>query len=286
MAKVTVIPYNPELQELVELRTNIVYAEPEGEKLAMHLVKPRWKSDGEGFPLVVFIQGSCWSKPDQFFAMAELSRLARRGYVIASVTHRACKKTGGAAFLQDVKSALRFLRAHAAEYDIDKERVCAWGTSSGGNTALLLGLTADDPRFESEVCAGESTRVQVVVDCFGPTDLCKMAYEEYASPIHDERDLWYALGNSQDEAACRAGLEMLSPITYARPGQDYPPFLLLHGDADKSVLYEDTETFFHQMDACGYDVELVRVTDAPHEGSFWSRPLMELIFDFIERKIG
>lgn len=286
MAKVTVIAHNPELRELVDVRANIVYAQPDGETLAMHMARPRWSSGGKGFPLVVFIQGSGWTKPDQFWEMAHLSQLALRGYVVASVTHRSCMTAGGSAFLQDVKSALRFLRAHAAEYDIDKERVCAWGTSSGGNTALLLGLTADDPRFESDVCAGESTHVDAVVDCFGPTDLCGMAYRSDASPVCSRTDRWHALANSTDEDECRKGLEMLSPITYAQPGKDYPPFLLLHGDADPVVLYEDTEAFFDCMNACGYDMELVRVTDAPHEGNFWSMQLLTIIFDFIEKHIG
>lgn len=286
MAKVTVLPHNPELKGLLDLKVNIVYAAPDGEELALQLVKPQWKSDGNGFPLVVFIQGSAWRKPNQFWEIPQLCRLAQRGFVIASVTHRSCFNACAPAFLQDVKAALRFLRAHAAEYDIDKNRVCAWGTSSGGNTALLLGLTADDPRFETDDWAGESTRVQAVVDCFGPTDLNRMAKVQYRDKPEEEKGLFYALSGSRDPAVCEKRMEVISPIAYAQPGKDYPPFLLLHGDADPVVLYEDTEAFFHRMDESGYDMELVRVTDAPHEHSFWSEPLLELIFDFIVRKIG
>ena len=66
MAKVTVLPHNPELKGLLDLKVNIVYAAPDGEELALQLVKPQWKSDGNGFPMVVFIQGSAWRKPNQF----------------------------------------------------------------------------------------------------------------------------------------------------------------------------------------------------------------------------
>ena len=97
--------------------------------------------------------------------------------------------------------------------------------------------------------------------------------------------MWNGLADGNEGDARREIYARLSPITYAQPGKDYPPCLLLHGDADAVVCYDDTEIFFNQMDACGYDVEMVRVTDAPHEGSFWSRELLDLIFDFIERKM-
>lgn len=287
MKKVTVIPHNPALENLLDMKADIVFAEPDGEPLALQMVKPRWSSGGKGFPLVLFIQGSGWTKPNQFWEIPELSRLARRGYVIASVTHRSCYQKPAPAFLQDVKAALRFLRAHAAEYDIDKERVCVWGTSSGGNTALLVGLTGDDPRFESDVCAGESTRVQAVVDCFGPTDVNRMDEVQYRNGKNESlSERFFVLGGGGTDQERHDALRIISPIAYAQPGKDYPPFLLAHGDADPIVLYEDTETFFNRMDECGYDMELIRVTDAPHEGSFWSRPLLDMIFDFIERKLG
>lgn len=167
-----VLSHNPQMQHIVDLKPDVEFACPDGERLALQLLRPLWPSEnGRGFPLVVFIQGSAWHKPNQFWELPQLSMLARKGVVIASVTHRSCCTAKAPAFLQDVKCALRFLRAHAAEYDIDKSRVCAWGTSSGGNTALLMGLTGDDPAFETQDWAGESTAVQAVVDCFGPSDL-------------------------------------------------------------------------------------------------------------------
>lgn len=284
MPRIIQLSNNPEMKELVELKTHVVYAAPDGEELAMQIVKPMWKSDGKGFPLVVFIQGSAWTKPDQFWEIPQLSLLARRGFVIASVTHRSCFTAPAPAFLKDVKTAIRFLRAHAAEYDIDKERVCAWGTSSGGNTALLLGMTGDDPAFEGDDWKGESTKVQAVVDCFGPTDLVKMAEVQYADRATDEeKNLFLALAGAED---WQTPLRAISPIRYAQPGQDFPPFLMLHGDADPVVLYEDSEALYEKLAECGYDVDLVRVTGAPHEGDFWSMPLLEIIFDFIQREIG
>ncbi len=297
MAKYTVLPHNPEMKGMIEFRPNIVFAQPDGEELALQLVKPMWQPEGEGFPLVVFIQGSAWTKPNQFRQIPQLSQLAQRGYVIASVTHRSALTAKAPAFLEDVKSAIRFLRANAAEYGIDKKRVCAWGTSSGGNTAMLLGLTGDDPEYVNDICPGESSAVQLVVECFGPTDLNRMMEVQYRDVVSMEQKslfLGLAVGPeyfgrnySPEEfiALCAEPLKRISPIQYVKPGISIPPFLMLHGDADPVVLYSDTEVMYNKLIECGHDAELVRVTDAPHEGSFWSQELLKLVFDYIDEKL-
>ena len=281
---ITVIDHNPTHEGLLDLRANIPFACPDGEELCLQLVKPQWSSGGQGFPLVLFIQGSAWQKPNQFWELPQLSLLAMRGYVIASVTHRSCHNAPAPAFMQDVKTALRFLKAKAQEFDIDKNRVCAWGTSSGGNTALLMGLTADDPAFENGEYAGESTAVQAVVDCFGPTDLTGI-YESLPEELRcHEQNILYTLGG-KDPLTCRERLALVNPVAYAKPGRSLPPFLLLHGDADDIVPYEQSESFYHLLRENGYQANLVRVTNAPHEGTFWSRELLEIIFSFIEKNL-
>ena len=281
---ITVIDHNPTHEGLLDLRANIPFACPDGEELCLQLVKPQWSSGGQGFPLVLFIQGSAWQKPNQFWELPQLSLLAMRGYVIASVTHRSCHNAPAPAFMQDVKTALRFLKAKAQEFDIDKSRVCAWGTSSGGNTALLMGLTADDPAFENGEYAGESTAVQAVVDCFGPTDLTGI-YESLPEELRcHEQNILYTLGG-KDPLTCREKLALVNPAAYVKPGRSLPPFLLLHGDADDIVPYEQSERFYHLLGENGYQADLVRVTGAPHEDTFWSRELLEIIFAFIEKNL-
>ena len=283
MAVIT-IPNNPEFHDLLDLKANIVFSSANGEELALQLMKPQWKSAGKGFPLVVFIQGSAWQKPNQFWELPQLALLVRRGFVVASVTHRSCWQACAPAFLQDVKAAVRFLRKNAAEYDIDPERVCAWGTSSGGNTALLLGLTGDDPAFETTEHEGFSTKVNCVVDCFGPTDLVKMIDVQYGKQ-HTKENLLFTLGGGTEESY-QDVLNQISPINYVEKGRDLPPFLILHGDADPVVLFEDSEAFYNKLVENGYQADLVRVTDAPHEGNFWSMQLLEIAFQFIEKHIG
>ncbi|MDO4355035.1 MAG: alpha/beta hydrolase [Clostridia bacterium] len=286
MKDIQIIASNPELRDYVEMKANVVYAAPDGEALAMQIVRPMWKPEGAGFPLVVFIQGSAWTKPDQFEQIPQLVQLARRGYVVASVTHRSCFAAKAPAFLVDVKAAIRFLRAHAEEYGIDKRRVCAWGTSSGGNTALLLGMTGDDPAYDSGDWPGESSAVQVVVDCFGPTDVNRMLTVQFKDIPREEKQLLFALGGADTEEGCREALDRISPIRYVEPGRAFPPFLILHGDADEMVRFEDSRELYDRLIACGHEAEFVRVTGAPHEGPFWSAELLEIIFDFIGKRLG
>jgi len=284
MAKIT-IANNPELHDLLDLKANIVFSTANGEPLALQLVKPQWSSGGKGFPLVVFIQGSAWTTPNQFWEIPQLCDLAKRGFVIASVTHRSCWQVPAPAFLKDVKAAVRFLKAHAEEYDIDKSRVCAWGTSSGGNTALLLGVTGDDPAFETDEWAGESTKVQAVVDCFGPADM-KLLVESYEGTMPlDDTNILFTLGG-RDPEKWLDNLKSVSPAEYVKLERELPPFLILHGDADAIVPFKDSEAMYDRLVANGYEAELVCVKGAPHEGSFWSRQLLEIIFDFIEKRIG
>lgn len=284
MAKTT-ISNNPAMNGLVDLQANILFSAPGGEELALQLLKPMWKSENDaGFPLVVFIQGSAWTKPNQFWEIPQLSRLALDGYVIASVTHRSCFTAPAPAFLQDVKTAIRFLRAHAKEYDINPNRVCAWGTSSGGNTALLLGMTGDNPAFETEEYAGYSSAVKAVVDCFGPTDLVKMIDEQYAhNPRSDDNLLWALAGRNPD--TYKETLTQISPIAYVASGKELPPFLILHGDADDVVLFEDSEALYEKLIAHGHKADFVQVKDAPHEGDFWSPQLLGIVFDFIKKNV-
>lgn len=286
MSSIRVIPNNPTFKGLAEMVGEIQFAAPDGQPLKLHIVKPWKQAEPKKYPLVVFIQGSAWTKPNQYWEIPQLSLLARRGFVVATVTHRSCYEAKAPAFLVDVKAAIRFLKANAAQYDIDPDRVCVWGTSSGGNTALLVGMTADDPAFETGDNPGVSTKVQAVVDCFGPTDLMRMWEVQYADVVAEDGALFFALGGGTTADACRATLTQISPIHYAQPGRDFPPFLMLHGDADPVVLFEDTQRLYQRLVDLGYEADLVRVTGAEHEGSFWSEALLEIIFAFIQEKIG
>ena len=290
---IIILENNPRLTGQAEVFSNIAYSQAGGAQTALTLICP-WADRNAplpSYPLVVFVQGSAWTFPNVGFELPQLCALARRGYVVATLTHRNCLDGHPfPAYLQDVKCAIRFQRANSAQYLIDKTRVGIWGTSSGGNTALLVGLTGDDPTLKTEEYAAESDAVKLVVDCFGPTDLPSLMQAYITSStagvqaaVNDDltaiaRGL---IGGNDPEQVFRG----MSPILRAQPGADYPPFLLLHGDADEAVPYAQSLAMYEKLIACGARAQLVRVKDAPHEGSFWSEALYNIIFNFIEENI-
>lgn len=267
---------NPQRTGMARLVDGISYSAIGGAKTVLTLLKP-WE-EGARYPLMVFVQGSGWTTPDRGYEIPQLSRLAQQGYVVATVCHRdATEGNPFPAFLQDVKTAIRYLRAHADEYGIDPERVGIWGTSSGGNTALLVGATDDDPRYRTDEYKGVSDAVSCVVSCFGPTDLTMIPDLQ-----HPMDRIFVGLIGENDP---RTVLREMSPYYRISETAPFPPCLLAHGTADTVVPYFQAKDMAEKLSACSKDVRLLTVEGAPHEDTFWSWPLIEDIHAFIRANL-
>ena len=277
------IAANPSLSGLAEAIPNIVYSTATGADITLTLLLP-WgaRERGDRLPFVVFIQGSAFTFPNSGYALPQLGWYAQNGYAVATVTHRSCMDGHPfPAYLEDVKAAIRFLRSHADEYAVDAARVGAFGTSSGGNTALLLGLTGDDPAFKTAEDADQSDSVKLVVECFGPTDLVKILGQINVESLPLD-DIFYALSSGRD---MREVLQDMSPVHYLTPGKTYPPMLLIHGDADDVVPYDQMVLMYNALLDHGADARAICVDGAPHEGSFWSRELHDIILGYLKEKL-
>lgn len=141
------IPHNPTLTGLATLTRNVAY-KTGADNLVMDIISPQSTGDDDDrrYPTVVFVQGSAWTTPHRDYEIPQLSALAREGFVVATVNHRDASSDPHdmfPAYLEDVKAAIRYLRANARQWHVDPDRLGIWGTSSGGNTSLLVGLTAD-----------------------------------------------------------------------------------------------------------------------------------------------
>ncbi len=281
------LPINPELKGFAMVQPNITYAVRDGKDYTLDLLFP-WPVEGETkkFPLVVFVQGSSWTTPVREYELLQLGQLAQKGFIVATVGHRSCVDGYKApAFLEDVKTAIRFLRAKAETYRIDPERVGIWGTSSGGNTSLLVGVTGDDPRFRTEEYADQSDAVRLVVDCFGPTDLNAMVRENYYALKDDPTTIFAMLCGYPYNEETQAKMASISPLEYVEPGKDFPPFLLLHGTGDPVVDYTQSTRMYEKLLDCGYDATMYQVPDAPHEGAFWSQELVQTVHAWIQDRL-
>lgn len=192
-------------------------------------------------PLVVYVEGGGFVSANKSGTLGQRTYVAEQGYVVASIEYRTV--INGATYqdsVADVKSAIRYLRAHAGTYHIDPSKVAVWGQSAGGYLAAMTGVTNGLKQFEDTGNAGQSSTVQAVVDQFGPSDLSKLAADFDTAT----RQADYAPGNPFAQFVFGAGTKLsveddprataaASPLTYVTAAS--PPFVLLHGSADQLV---------------------------------------------------
>ena len=172
--------------------------------------------------------------------------------------------------IQDCKAAIRFLRAHAAEFRLDPARIGVWGESAGGNLAALLGTTAGVAELEDGDRAGLS-RVQAVCDWFGPTDLPALLAQARTvpptSPLAKETATILALLGALPPAELQ---RQASPLAFVSP--DDAPFLIVHGDRDPLVPLEQSTELHRALRAAGVPATLVVVPGAGHGGAPFLAP--------------
>lgn len=282
------IENNPGLTGQVRLIDNVTYAAVDGRPLKMAILEP-WtqrfplKYHPAPRPLIVFVQGSSWRVGKMGEQIPQLVQFVKAGYVVATVQHR--NTLDGypfPAFLEDVKTAIRYLRRRAVKFAIDPDRVAIWGTSSGANAAMLVGLTGDDPRYAGHLYRTESDRVNAVVSCFAPMDVLDTF--DYTAAVPGSELLKFCLLGMDRKKWPEIAKEM-SPLDQVKPGQGYPPFLLFHGDADKVVPYQQMVKMYDKLEADGYDVAAYRVKGANHERDFWSERVYQTVLEFLDKKV-
>jgi acetyl esterase/lipase len=244
------------------------------QKLDLYLPK-----DGKNLPLIINIHGGAWQGGSKDMG-APLDYLAR-GYAVASINYRLSQHAVFPAQIEDCKAAVRWLRANAAKYNLDPNHFAAWGGSAGGHLAALLGTTGDVKAFEVGENLGVSSRLQAVVDYFGPTDLLQMdAHRLPSGQVHDpavspESQLIGGPLQENKEKAAKA-----NPITYLT--KDAPPFLICHGDADPLVPHHQSELLEAALKQAGVPVTFYTVKGGGH-GGFRDPKVPELTREFLAK---
>ncbi len=247
-----------------------------GHRLDVHLPK-KGKAP---FPIVVVVYGSAWFsnnfKGAAFFdpEMGESigQYLLKAGFGVVTVNHRSSRDSIFPAQIQDVKAAIRFIRANAAIFSLDNRFVGITGWSSGGHLSALAAATNGLKTFkinnldiDIEGKLGKytetSSHVDAVVDWFGPTDFLIMDKCGSAFKHDDEKSPESSvIGGKIQENPDKVVLA--NPITYVR--KDNPPFLIIHGDKDPLVNHCQSEKLFEQLQKQGVQSELIVIKDGGH----------------------
>src|SRR4051794_30083851 len=237
--------------EGVTLEKDVVYSP--GSRLLMDVARPK----GPGpHPVVVAIHGGGFAQGDGAQWHPAILRFAQHGYVAATVDYRLAPRSQFPAALQDVKAAVRFLRANAAKYGIDPDRLGAVGGSAGAHLALMLGLTPGVADFEGGANRDQSTRVQCVVSVAGPTDLARA----YAKSTSAATAISPFLGG--DPSNTPAAYALASPISWVTP--QAPPTLLIHGSKDDVVPTEQSSFLLERFKSAGAPAELELIDAMGH----------------------
>ena len=271
------IPRKPQPSLYTELRAKgLVPAEP-----------PR--KDPRRFPLIVDVPGSGWGGATGYIHVPKMVELAREGYVVASVEYRGTFKDDVRfpAAVQDVKEAIRFMRAHAEEYLVDTERVALLGDSSGGHTVAMAALTGSEDRFNIGAHLDMPTNVRTCVIFYGPNDLTNLVQDrkDEGKRLRPGEDPWpFELreifrDDAFDDPA--AHLADASPINYIEAGKAMPSFLFLNGEEDPIIPLKQGMRFCEKVRSCGGRADFYRIVGAKHGAGCWTTETMRLVRQFL-----
>lgn len=245
------------LEERVRIERDIVYGSEAPNSQNLDLYVP--KNADKPLPLVVWIHGGGFVGGNKRPTPAV--RLLGQGFAVASIEYRFLDKAPFPAQVHDCKAAIRWLRAHAAQYNIDPARIGVWGGSAGAHLAALLGTTNGSKDLEGNVGSHPdvSSDVQAVCDWYGSSDMLTMpAVKRVAQDRQDQ--LILLLGGPISEK--RELAKLVSAFYHA--DKKTVPFLIMHGDMDKTVPLEQSTRLHEKLKAAGTDSTLIIMKGQGH----------------------
>ena len=235
------------VEDSIVVETDVVYGIVDSIEMKLDIARPS-QSIESGRPCIVFIHGGAWRGGNKARYRSEIRVMAEQGYVAASLAYRFCPDHRFPAQVHDVKQAVRFLRSHADQYGIDRQRFGAVGYSAGAHLAMMLGVTDIDDGLEgTEIWStkiDQPSKVQAVVSYFGPTDFTQGNIPTISIPL-----LADFIGGMMPEF--RDAYVKASPVTFVDSTD--APMLLFQGTADPLVPYQQAILMSEKLSEAGVD---------------------------------
>jgi acetyl esterase/lipase len=246
-------PVPPPPPEGIEVLHDVVIGQGGGRDLHAEVAYPK---DATGpLPAVIYIHGGGWVGGSH--RQAPIYVLAKAGYFAASIEYRFSSEAKWPAQIQDCKLGVRWLRANAAKYNIDPNKIGVWGASAGGHLVTCLGTMADVKEYEGDGgYPGVSSAVQAVVDFYGPTDF--ITPQIYSDQAKNLTQGLFGVPREQNPDLWKSG----SPYFYVKAGD--PPMLLVHGDADTLVPLAQSTEFDEALTKANVPHQLIVVKNGEH----------------------
>lgn len=275
---------------------DITFSQPNGTlnnifNLKLDLLKPNVE---KLCPLVVFVTGGGFFLAPKYNYLQQRIALAESGYIVASIEYRVIPQGKFPDALVDVKNAIRFLKANASKFGIDKDKVAIMGESAGGYLSALTATTNGCKEFEIGENLTESSIVQAAIDIYGLSDLTKVGNDfskdiqvAHESPASPEAIFINGLSLFGKGGSIKDNLDLAkkaNPITYI--SKDTPPFLLMHGDKDSLVSPSQTEILFDALLENDIEAHRYIVKGANHADKYWYQPeVIKVIIEFLNKNL-
>jgi acetyl esterase/lipase len=247
------LPENFDVKKLGTVEQGVEYCTMGEAVLKMDIYYPTTKEPQ--WPMVMYVHPGGWNTGDTSVdtTLVDVRAFQKAGFLFTSVDYRLAPAYKFPAMIEDVKCAVRFLRAHAAKYNIDPERFGAIGPSAGGHLVSLLGVTDHTAGFDVGEYLDYSSRVQAVVDMYGVTDLTP----PFTKTLFFDRMEVFGTFDDRDPI-----FQIASPVSYIT--SDDPPFLIFQGEFDTTVPPKQSTRLFNHLQAEEVEAELVMVKNAGH----------------------
>ena len=264
--------------------TDITYAQVDSwfghcrRDLKLDLIYPE---DGEGktYPCIVWICGGAWQRMDKAAHLAYLGTLAQEGFVVASVEYRTSNEGTHPMQLCDIKAAIRYLRAYAKRYRINREKFGVMGESAGGYLSCMAALD-QDKKLDTGEYLEYSSQVQAACPWYPPTDASHFPYDDVEKAAMSSESLLMGFNVMTHPQEAYEN----SPVSKVTP--DAPPFLLIHGTKDSTVPFSQSEELYDALEAAGCDVTLLALDGAEHADlMFFQDEVWQQIIAFFKRTL-
>jgi len=252
--------------------TKVTYATEGSTALQFNLIKP---ATGDNFPVVIWIHGGGFGPGGLNSAEGFEDDFTSDGIAIAAIAYRSMLEAHFPAQVEDVKGAIRYLRANSSELGIDPDKIFVLGTSSGGLIASLVGATTDMPEFEGTTGGNTnvSSKVAGVINLFGSVTKAQI---DDLSP--DILPLTYEIFGCAAYADCPDRYK-LAIDNYITPND--PPFLILHGTEDQAVPYQESVELAELLAAAGVPTTFITADGFGHDKDGIINEYFEIISSFI-----
>jgi acetyl esterase/lipase len=249
--------------------------------------------DGEGpFPVILSIHGGAFQSGDKGDAqVTPMLKGLKRGYAVVSINYRLSGEGIFPAQIYDVKASVRWIKANSKQYKLNPDKIAAWGGSAGGHLSALLGTSGSVKELEdlSQGNADRSSRIQAVVDWFGPTDFLKMDEQLKESKV--KNPMIHSVSDSPESLLIGKNLDDAPELVRAANPESYitkddPPFFIQHGLIDHLVPYQGSVNLANKLEQIlgkeKVTLELLPGTD--HGGpNYETENNINMVFAFLDK---